>query len=46
MPSQELVKSKYATTYKCYIQVVDDLLELFDGLQIYELKLANWMIMS
>ena len=43
MPSQELVKSKSATTYKCHIQVVDDLLDIyiFDGLQEFELKLAN-----
>ena len=27
MPSQELVKSKSATTYKCHIQVVDALLD-------------------
>ena len=27
MPSQELVKSKCTTTYKCHIQVVDDLLD-------------------
>ena len=46
MPSQELVKSKSATTYKCHIQVVDDSLDIFDGLQIFKLKLANWMIMS
>ena len=43
MPSQELVKSKSAITYKCHIQVVDDLLDtyIFDGLQEFELKLAN-----
>ena len=33
------------STYKCHVQVVDDLLDIFDGLQRYELKLANWMIM-
>jgi hypothetical protein len=26
------------TTYKCHDQVVDDLLELFDGLQMFKLK--------
>ena len=40
MPSQELVKFKCATTYKCYVQVVDDLLAIIGGLQIFELKLA------
>ena len=34
------------STYKCHVKVVDDLLDIFDGLQRYELKLANWMIMS
>ena len=29
MPSQELVKSKSATTYKCHIQVVDELLDIY-----------------
>ena len=40
MPSQELVKSKSATTYKCHIQVVDDLLDIINGLQIIKWKLA------
>ena len=34
------MKSKCATTYKCKIHVVGDLLDIFVGLQIFELKLA------
>ena len=29
MPSQELVKFKSATIYKCHFQVVDDLLDIY-----------------
>jgi hypothetical protein len=43
-------KSRWVNS-KCYniqvsYQVMDDLLELFDGLQIFDLKLPNWMIVS
>jgi len=39
MPSQNKW-SLNATTYKCKIHVVGDLLDIFVGLQIFELKLA------
>jgi hypothetical protein len=35
------VKSKCATIYKCYYWSCGDLLGLYSGLQIFELKLAN-----
>jgi hypothetical protein len=44
MPSQNKW-SPNATTYKCNIQDYGDLLDIFDGLQIFELELAKRMIM-
>ena len=40
MPSQNK-RSPSATTYNCNIQDCGDLLDIFGGLQIYELKLAK-----
>ena len=37
----KIVKSKCATTYKCYNSSCGDLLEIFGGLLIIKLKLAN-----
>jgi hypothetical protein len=45
MPSQ-VSKVQSATTYKCHNSSCGDLLKIFGGLKIFELKLANWMIMS
>jgi hypothetical protein len=38
--------SPSSTIYKCYNSSCGDLLEIFDGLQIWELKLANWIIIN
>ncbi len=45
MPSQNKW-SPNTTTYKCNIQDCGDLLDIFDGLQIFKLKACYWMIMS
>ena len=46
MPRENQVKSKCYQHTSAIIQVVGDSLDIFDDLQIIELKLASWMIMS